>query len=289
MMELEKPLRKRASSADRFGGPASIIAFSGVVAALSQGGVFAATGYSRGGERAKLVSTRETAELLWFLAVFQLLALGLAWLFLVLTNMLDPGAVELNTLSSMVDMASEGADQRSRTGRLLKLLPDGSEIEFRWCWHCKIWRPPMANHCPTCNRCFLKLDHHCPWTGNCIAAHNIRLFWAMIACFGIAGILIPVGLIAFFTSAIINHDDVHTAVYVIGGVFAAYLVCAFGGMFFGATVMFTRTLKTIFNPRGGKANTDVNHADWFAHSLAHENAAGQSCSVLAVPCRCRQH
>jgi hypothetical protein len=165
MMELAKPARKRASAADRYGGPACIFAFSGVVTALSQVGVFAATGYSREGEHAKLVSTRETAELLWVLAIVQLCALGLAWLFLAMTNMLDPGAVELNTLSSMVDMASEGAEQRSRTGRLLKSLPSGEEIEFRWCWHCHIWRPPMANHCPTCHRCFLGLDHHCPWTG----------------------------------------------------------------------------------------------------------------------------
>jgi len=151
--------------ADRYAGPLTIVLLSLSIALGSQLAVYFATGYSRLGDGAKLVSTRKTAELLWWLAIVQLVALTLALVLLVLTNVLDPGNVELNQLPEMVASAEEGEESRKRTGRMVRKMPDGAEIEFRWCWHCSIWRPPMANHCPTCNRCFLKLDHHCPWTG----------------------------------------------------------------------------------------------------------------------------
>lgn len=334
MMELSKPPRRGASRVDRFAGPISIVLLSLSLALASQLGVYFATGYSRVGSPGKLVTTQKTAQLLWLFAIMQLGALALALTLLALTNQLDPGNVELNQLPGMIANSEEGAEQRKKTGRMVKTMPDGSEIEFRWCWHCSIWRPPMANHCPTCNRCFLKLDHHCPWTGarallsraprahrhlctfhckatppvtaaclsrlpprvtcllmpgNCIAAHNIRFFWAMIACFGLAGLLIPVGLVTFFVSAFINGDHVHAAVVVIGVLFAAFFVCSFGSMWIGATVMLARTAKTILNPRGAQSSrSDHGQAEWFEEMLARERAQ-QDWSVLAAPCRCRQH
>lgn len=55
-----------------------------------------------------------------------------------------------------------------------------SEISMLKCSQCNIRRPSTACHCYECNVCVERLDHHCPWTGKCIGAKNIRLFYAFL-------------------------------------------------------------------------------------------------------------
>ena len=57
-----------------------------------------------------------------------------------------------------------------------RVLPDGHEVEEKWCRTCRIWRPPRASHCGQCNRCFHRFDHHCGVVGTCIAQSNHRFF-----------------------------------------------------------------------------------------------------------------
>ena len=77
---------------------------------------------------------------------------------------------------------------------------------LRWCKICKVFKPfshivdkskgrPRTHHCSICGRCVLKMDHHCPWTLNCIGAHNhahfLRfLFYTILADFTVFAFLV---------------------------------------------------------------------------------------------------
>lgn len=47
---------------------------------------------------------------------------------------------------------------------------------YRWCSACRVWKPDRCHHCTTCKRCFLRMDHHCPWFACCIGFHNHKFF-----------------------------------------------------------------------------------------------------------------
>lgn len=51
----------------------------------------------------------------------------------------------------------------------------------RWCKKCRKPKPLLTHHCHVCDRCVLKMDHHCPWMHNCIGFHNYRYFFLFLA------------------------------------------------------------------------------------------------------------
>lgn len=53
--------------------------------------------------------------------------------------------------------------------------PEKDEMR-RWCTKCSAYKPERTHHCRQCRKCVLKMDHHCPWTMNCVGHANMPHF-----------------------------------------------------------------------------------------------------------------
>ena len=64
-------------------------------------------------------------------------------------------------------------------------LANNSEETGNFCNKCNRAKPQRAHHCKTCKQCVLAMDHHCPWTMNCVGFYNFPhfmrfLFWVIV-------------------------------------------------------------------------------------------------------------
>jgi len=124
------------------------------------------------------------------LVVHHILMFFLVWSF-AMSIMVDPGRVP--EWFARLEMERQGmhlpdkllkldADeykqlaQESQGGSIEKKL-DGSG---RWCRKCVKVKPDRCHHCRVCQRCVLKMDHHCPWINNCVGYYNYKYFYLFI-------------------------------------------------------------------------------------------------------------
>ncbi|KAK1903802.1 Palmitoyltransferase ZDHHC9 [Dissostichus eleginoides] len=85
------------------------------------------------------------------------------------TSFSDPGVLPraLPEEATFIEMEIEAAN-----GNINNQI-----VKLKYCYTCKIFRPPRASHCSICDNCVDRFDHHCPWVGNCVGKRNYRYFY----------------------------------------------------------------------------------------------------------------
>jgi palmitoyltransferase len=76
----------------------------------------------------------------------------------------------------------------------------------RWCDICKIAKPDRCHHCSECDKCVLRMDHHCPWVGNCIGYSNHKFFYLFILYASMAALWVVATMVPLLISAIGRCD-----------------------------------------------------------------------------------
>ncbi|XP_066394815.1 probable protein S-acyltransferase 12 isoform X1 [Miscanthus floridulus] len=98
------------------------------------------------------------------IAAFHILLAMILWCYL-MAVFTDPGAVPENWRHDAEDSGNPSFSSSEEQGS----AP-------RYCSRCQNGKPPRCHHCSVCNRCVLKMDHHCIWVVNCVGARNYKYF-----------------------------------------------------------------------------------------------------------------
>ncbi|KRT80702.1 hypothetical protein AMK59_6080, partial [Oryctes borbonicus] len=128
------------------------------------------------------------------------------------TSLTDPGIIPRATqdeaayVEQQIEVTNSANSPTYRPPpRTKEILIKGQTVKLKYCFTCKIFRPPRASHCSLCDNCVDRFDHHCPWVGNCVGRRNYRFFYMFIVSLAFLAVFIFACAIAHLI--LITKDD----------------------------------------------------------------------------------
>ena len=94
------------------------------------------------------------------------------------------------------------------------------------CQRCLKTKPDRCHHCSQCNRCILKMDHHCPWVANCIGFYNYKYFMCLLFYVSLTCQTIVFSSNSLFQAALSREDMAYKTAFFIATAYV--LACVFG-------------------------------------------------------------
>ncbi|CAM4656419.1 unnamed protein product [Caretta caretta] len=169
------------------------------------------------------------------------------------TSFRDPGILPRATPSEAADLEkridSMGTSTYRPPARTMEVVINKYVVKLKYCYTCKMFRPPRTSHCSVCDNCVERFDHHCPWVGNCVGKRNYRYFYAFILSLSF--------LTAFIFACVVTHLALR---------FHTYLVAS--------------NLTTNEDIKGSWSNK---RGSEFANPYSHKSILTNCCAVLCGP------
>nr|XP_046273410.1 palmitoyltransferase ZDHHC18-B isoform X1 [Scatophagus argus] len=205
------------------------------------------------------------------------------------TSFTDPGILPRATPDEAADIEKQidgtGNTSYRPPPRTKEVLINQQVVKLKYCFTCKMFRPPRTSHCSLCDNCVERFDHHCPWVGNCVGKRNYRFFYTFIVS------------LSFLTAFIFGCVTTHLALRAQGGkglVFALQespgsavelVICFFSvwsilGLSGFHTYLVASNLTTNEDIKGswsGKSGEDV------TNPYSHKNIFINCCTMLCGP------
>ena len=124
---------------------------------------------------------------------------------LIVASFCDPGIIRKFNIINKNN--KEEKNNQKIIGRIFQL---GHILSYKYCYTCGIIRPNRSTHCSECNNCVERLDHHCPWMGNCAGKRNYFYFFIFLVLLNIFQILIIIFCIVHIAQKIKDNSDLNS-------------------------------------------------------------------------------
>ncbi|XP_037120612.1 palmitoyltransferase ZDHHC18-like isoform X1 [Syngnathus acus] len=205
------------------------------------------------------------------------------------TTFSDPGILPRATTAEAIDIEKQ-IDDMGRTSyrpppRTKEILINQQVVKLKYCFTCKMFRPPRTSHCSLCDNCVERFDHHCPWVGNCVGKRNYRFFYAFIVSLSF--------LTAFIFGCVATHltmraqdgqsllyalqESPGSAVELVICFFSVWCILGLSGFHTYLVAVNLTTNEDIKGTWSGKRDTDV------TNPYSHRNIFVNCCAVLCGP------
>ncbi|XP_068596272.1 palmitoyltransferase ZDHHC2 [Brachionichthys hirsutus] len=133
-------------------------------------------------------SIEDTGEKVVYLLVYHVVFIMFVWAYwqTIFTKPRNP-LKEFHlpcTDKELLEREDRGESQQEILRRRAKGLPIYTRTNsgaIRFCDRCQLLKPDRCHHCSVCDKCVLKMDHHCPWVNNCVGFSNYKFFMLFLA------------------------------------------------------------------------------------------------------------
>ncbi|XP_032658844.1 palmitoyltransferase ZDHHC18 isoform X1 [Chelonoidis abingdonii] len=168
--------------------------------------------------------------------------------------------------------------------RTMEVVINKYLVKLKYCYTCKMFRPPRTSHCSVCDNCVERFDHHCPWVGNCVGKRNYRYFYAFILSLSF--------LTAFIFACVVTHLTLRsqgsgflttlkaTPASVLELVICFFSVWSILGLSGFHTYLVASNLTTNEDIKGSWSNK---RGSEFANPYSHKSILTNCCAVLCGP------